>query len=149
MSTMPHAVPGIVMIDDNALATGAIERRFAKSSELAWLGAAGDAGGALSLVAERRPAVVLLDVDMPAVDTFGLLRRLSAEFPATAVVMFSGLDQVSLIERALNEGAAGFIHKDEPTAVIAQLVVRAAAGECVLSPLASRAFMRARDGRAR
>lgn len=135
-------VPGIVMVDDNSLAAAAIERRLVGSLELVWLGWTADPSEAVALVEQRRPGVVLLDVDMPAVDTFSLLRRLVSEFPGTAVLMFSGLDKPELIEDALNQGASGYIHKDEPTSVIVDLIVRASKGDFVLSPLASRAYMR-------
>ena len=136
-------VPGVIMVDDNSLAAAAMERRFRGSSELRWLGWTSDLKAATALIAERRPAVALLDVEMPGVDTFALLQQLVRDTPGIAVVMFSGHDQPAMIERALAEGAAGYIHKDEPTATIAGLLSRAARGECVLSPLASRGYMRA------
>lgn len=138
-------IPGIVMVDDNVLAAAAMERRFLGSAELQWLGWTSDALAVVPLVLSKRPAVVLLDVDIPSMDSFLVLRNLTAECPGTAVVMFSGHDQPALIERAFEEGAAGYIHKDEPTAVIIELVQRAAAGECVLSPLASRTYMPASE----
>lgn len=133
--------PGIVMVDDNALAAGAMERRFAQSRCLRWLGWTDEVSRAPGLVRDLRPAVVLLDVDMPMGGGFGLLGRLITECPFAAVVMFSGHDQPSLVERALNEGASGYIHKDEPTAVIVDLLIKASAGDCVLSPLVMRTYM--------
>lgn len=143
------AAPGVLMVDDNALACAAMERRFADAHDLRWIGWTADVTAALRLLAEHRPAVVLLDIDMPGVDTMALLRRMTGGTPSgrerggAAVVMFSGLDQTALIEQAFNDGAAGYIHKDEPTAVIENLLLRASRGEYVLSPLASRAYMRA------
>jgi DNA-binding NarL/FixJ family response regulator len=139
----PAAVPGVIMVDDNSLAATAMERRFTDSAELRWLGWTDDPAAAVPLVAERKPVVVLLDVEMPGADCFALLRQLIAESPRVAVVMFSGHDQPELVERALHDGAAGYVHKDEPTALIAQLLVRAAHGECVLSPLVLQVYMRA------
>jgi DNA-binding NarL/FixJ family response regulator len=135
-------IPSVIMVDDNSLASAALCRRFAGSTDVKWLGSTTDSDAAVPMVLEQRPTVVLLDVEMPGVDTFALLRRMVSECSGTAVVMCSGHDQPSLIERALNDGANGYIHKDEPTAVITDLLLRAARGECVLSPLASRAYMR-------
>jgi DNA-binding NarL/FixJ family response regulator len=134
--------PGVMMVDDNSLAAAAMERRFGGSSELRWLGWTSDPREAVTLITERRPAVALLDVEMPGVDTIMLLRQIVQALPGIAVVMFSGHDQPTVVDRALAEGAAGYIHKDEPTALIAGLVLRAARGECVLSPLVSRVYMR-------
>jgi two-component system nitrate/nitrite response regulator NarL len=136
------------MIDDNALAAAALERRFKSMAAPRWLGWTPDPAAAVSLVAERAPSVVLLDVEIPGADCFALLRRITTECRGVAVVMFSGHDQPALVERALAEGASGYIHKDEPTALIADLLIRAAHGECVLSPLAARAYMHPIDRRA-
>src|SRR6185295_2282774 len=138
----PTDIPGVVMVDDNVLATTAMERRFTESPDLRWLGSTSDPSAALGLVGKLSPAVLLLDVDMPGVDTIALLRQLLVEHPDVAVVMFSGLDRIGFMEQALNEGAAGYIHKDEPTAVIVNLIRRAARGDYVLSPLASQIYMR-------
>lgn len=130
--------PSLIMIDDNSLAAAAMERRFSGASELQWLGWTSDPAAAAKLVADRRPTVVLLDVDMPGVDTFALLRTLTALNPAPAVVMFSGHDRPDLVDQALDGGAAGYIHKDEPIDTITNLLLRAAKGEYVLSPFVTR-----------
>lgn len=136
--------PGLMMVDDNALAAGALERRFNASPRVRWLGWTDDARAAVNLVRQRDPAVLLLDVDMPGFNAFDILQGLVENCPDTAVVMFSGHATPSLIERALQDGAAGYIHKDETLDTITALLLRAAEGECVLSPLASGSYMLAK-----
>lgn len=136
--------PGLMMVDDNALAASALERRFTQSSRLRWLGWTDDPPAAVAMVQRRDPAVLLLDVDMPGFDGFALLHRLVEACPETAVVMFSGHASPALIERALQGGAAGYIHKDETIETITDLLLRAAEGELVLSPLASGSYMLAK-----
>jgi two-component system, NarL family, response regulator DesR len=141
------ACAGIMMVDDNTLAAGAMEGWVERAAGLRWLGWTGDAAAVVPMAVERRPAVVLLDVEMPGVDSFALLGALVAQCPFAAVVMFSGHTQPDLIGRALDEGAAGYIVKDEETHVIADLLARAARGECVLSPIALSVYMQAGTAR--
>jgi DNA-binding NarL/FixJ family response regulator len=139
--TGKEAGPGVVVVDDNDLLGGAIERWLSRSARVRWLGWTPDALGLPGLLTEKRPDVVLLDVDIPGVDTFALLRRVVAEFPSVRVVMLSGHVRREYIERALDAGAAGYIIKDERVPDIVSLVERAAAGECVLSATAHAHFM--------
>jgi DNA-binding NarL/FixJ family response regulator len=129
------------VVDDNDLLGEAIERWLSKSPKVRWLGWTDDAAGLPGLIIEKRPDVVLLDVDMPGVDTFALLGRIAAEFPNVRVVMLSGHVRREYIERALDEGAAGYIIKDERVPDIISLIERAATGECVLSPTAQAHFL--------
>jgi DNA-binding NarL/FixJ family response regulator len=64
-----------------------------------------------TLAAEADTDLVLLDLHMP--DSHGLmgLASLRAQYPAVAVVMISAHDDATVIRRALDFGAAGFISK--------------------------------------
>jgi len=131
------------MVDDNALAAEAMQRYFTGSVLLRWLGWSPDPAAAVPMIVELRPDVVLLDVEIPGADCFAALTALTAQCPSSRVVMFSGHTHAALIDRALQEGAAGYIIKDDPISTIAQLLLNAARGECVLSPTASSVYMRA------
>lgn len=132
---------GVVVIDDNLLALGALERCLGLSSSLEWRGGASSVPEALALIGRTAPDVVLLDVDMPGVDTFSLLERIVALKPRTKVLMFSGFVRHDYVDRALSAGAVGYIIKDEPIAKTLEFIHRAASGECVLSDAAATAFL--------
>jgi len=131
----------ILFVDDNVLAAQALERWFGSAPGFAFAGWAGDADRAVSRAAAEKPDIILLDLEMPGVDTVALIPRLLRILPETKVVMLTGHVRTSDIERTLQAGAAGYISKDEPTAVIRSLVARAAAGEYVLSPAAQRVYL--------
>lgn len=131
----------ILFVDDNVLAAKALERWFAGAPGLQFAGWAGNASDAVDMVVTHSPGVVLLDLEMPGMDTLALIPRLAAACPTTRIVMLSGYLRPGDIGRALDAGAAGYIGKDEPTSVIASLVRRVAEGECVLSPLAQRSYL--------
>ena len=141
MEVSPQPRPGVLVVDDNDLMGEAIERWLSRSTRVRWLGWSADAAGLPGLIAERRPDVVLLDVDMPGVDTFALLKRTMAEFPSVRIVMLSGHVRREYIERALDSGAAGYIIKDERVPDIVELIEKAAAGDCVLSGTAQAHFL--------
>ncbi len=74
---------------------------------------AGSTTEALALIATRTPDLLLLDVDLPGGDGYGLcaelrLRPGGAEVP---IVMVTGHDDTESIARAYEAGATDFIHK--------------------------------------
>jgi len=131
----------VLVVDDNLLAAQAFERWFGTRSDFIFAGWAADAQSAVARAGDKAPDVVLLDLEMPGVDTLGLIPQLLVACPTVRIVMLSGYCRASDISRSLDAGAFGYITKDEPTSVIADLISRAAAGECVLSPSAERSFM--------
>ena len=74
---------------------------------------AADAEEGLEAIAEAKPDLVLLDVMMPHVDGWEMLRRMQENFGVGAipVVMFSGKVDERAEEQAASRGAQGFIGK--------------------------------------
>jgi len=66
---------------------------------------------ALAAIADERPALVLLDVVMPGVDGWQLLRRLEERHGSIPVIMFSGQVDEASARGAAEGGARGFIGK--------------------------------------
>lgn len=132
----PSAPIGVLVVDDNTLIGDSMTRWFTNESDLKLLGWTGTVEEAATMVKQLRPDIVLLDVDIPGGDTFKLLRQIVKEFPGTKVIMLSGLYHEQYIEKALDEGAMGYIVKDETPASIIKLVRKAAAGSVVLSATA-------------
>ncbi len=72
---------------------------------------AGSGEEALESIGHERPDLVLLDVVMPGLDGWQLLRRLQERHGSIPVIMFSGqADELSAAEAA-ERGARGFIGK--------------------------------------
>ncbi len=55
--------------------------------------------------------LVLSDIDMPEMDGLDLLQRMEHEFPASGIIMVTGMSHETLIDEALSRGAIGFIQK--------------------------------------
>jgi DNA-binding response OmpR family regulator len=72
---------------------------------------AADGETAMRRIAEERPDVVLLDVMMPVVDGWGVLRRLSDTGSTTRVIVLSAKANDSDVVRALELGAHEYVTK--------------------------------------
>jgi len=71
----------VVLADDEPLGRLALRQLLARHSDLALVGEACDGRDAVALVEDERPDVVLLDVQMPELDGFGVIAELAAPPP--------------------------------------------------------------------
>lgn len=79
------------------------------------VGEAEDGASALAAAAELRPAIVVLDIQLPDLDGFGVAQRLAEETDPPAVVLVSTREASSYRRRLADTPARGFIQKNELT----------------------------------
>jgi two-component system invasion response regulator UvrY len=103
----------VVVVDDQApfrAAARAVLRRLA-GFELA--GEAASGAEAIDLVDQIRPALVLMDINMPGIDGIEASRRIVDSHPGTVVFLLSTYRADDLPAEARSCGAAGYIHKED------------------------------------
>ncbi|MFI6182720.1 response regulator [Nonomuraea sp. NPDC051191] len=93
-----------------------------------------DGRQAVELATAHRPDVALVDIRMPVYDGLAAIAPLLALDPAPRVVMLTTFGEEANVLRALREGAAGFLLKDDGPQELINAVRAAAAGDAVLSP---------------
>jgi DNA-binding NarL/FixJ family response regulator len=92
----------------------------------------------LDAVTRLRPAVVLMDYEMPGEDTFAAVARLTQENgPSVPVAMLSAYCERAYIEKAVLSGATGYACKNDPPCSIVSVIRATANGEFALSPSAA------------
>ncbi|MDQ3578924.1 MAG: response regulator transcription factor [Actinomycetota bacterium] len=75
------------------------------------VGEAKDGLTAVSAASALRPALVLMDLNMPDINGFEATRRIRAELPETRVLMLSTHDPADYRPQALEAGAFDFMAK--------------------------------------
>jgi DNA-binding NarL/FixJ family response regulator len=84
-----------------------------------------DGRSALTAIAELCPDVVLLDVQLPDIDGFGVIEQVDGRVDGPIVVLISTRDAADYGARVARSGAAGFISKEDLSArSLAQVVSR-------------------------
>ena len=135
----------VVLVDDHAMVRRGLERLLQGTTGLEVVGTAANGAEAVVAVAEHRPDVVLMDLQMPEVDGVTATRRIVTEHPGTQVLVLTSYSDAERIVAALDAGAVGYLLKDaEPEELVAgiEAVVR---GESPLHPRAARELLTARS----
>ena len=115
-------LPTVLIVDDHD-GFRAFARTLLEAEGFEVVGDAGDGESGIDAVARLKPAVVVLDVQLPGIDGFEVAERLAALDDAPAVVLVSTRDEGSLRRRLAATPARGFIRKDELSgAAVAALV---------------------------
>jgi DNA-binding NarL/FixJ family response regulator len=102
--------PTVLIVDDHA-AFRASARALLEAEGFEVLGEAADEAEAVEAVAVLRPAIVLLDIQLPDVDGLALAEQLAAAPDAPAVVLISSRDAATYGPRLQGMPARGFIPK--------------------------------------
>ena len=135
----------LLVADDHAVVRTGLRHLVATFEDVELVGTAADGEEALRLCADRRPDVVLMDLEMPVLDGIEATRRIAASHPAVAVVVLTSFSDREQILRALDAGAVGYLLKDAEPEELAKAVRAAARGESPLDPRAGRALLQARS----
>jgi DNA-binding NarL/FixJ family response regulator len=106
--------PTVLIVDDH---DGFREsaRALLEAEGFSVVGAVADGEAALVAVERLRPEVVLLDVQLPGLDGFGVAERLAATPQSPSVVLVSSREAATYGQRLQAAPARGFIPKAELT----------------------------------
>jgi DNA-binding NarL/FixJ family response regulator len=124
----------VLLVDDHAIARNGVRLMLGTAADIEVAGEAGNAQDALQLAQAADFDVALVDITMPGKNGLELLKALRVARPKLAVLMLSTYSEEIYAVRALKLGAAGYLTKDVPTAVLVAAVRKAAAGGKHVSP---------------
>src|SRR3982074_2864713 len=82
------------MPEDNASGREGLREACASEKDFSFVGGAADGAGALRLIEETRPDLVVLDSDMPRLSGIEVLRTVHETMPDVRVVMFTLNDTI-------------------------------------------------------
>ncbi|HEX2977049.1 MAG TPA: response regulator [Bacteroidales bacterium] len=110
----------ILIIDDSSLSRRLLRRILEDASHE--VVEASDGFSALEIFALEKPELVMLDLTMPGISGFEVLKQLKSSAPAIKVIVASADVQLLTREQAINEGADAFINKPFVQEEIVELV---------------------------
>ncbi len=124
----------VVVVDDHPFFRDGVTRGLHSSGQIKVIGEAGDGREAIEVIRRERPAVALVDYQMPDLDGIAVVHAVARDDLPTRVILLSALTDSAIVFRALEEGAAGYLGKGARRAEIVDAVLRVAKGQTVVPP---------------
>jgi DNA-binding NarL/FixJ family response regulator len=101
----------LLLVDDQPIVRRGLRMRLMLEPDITVVGEASSGEQALVLVESLAPDIVLMDVEMPAMDGIAATAAMRASTSQSAVVMMSIHDDDHTRARARAAGAAAFVEK--------------------------------------
>lgn len=123
----------VLLVDDHTLFREGLRELISHWREFRVVGEAASGLEAVETCRQRRPQIVLMDVQMPVMGGVEATRRLREECPGASVVMLTmSVEERDLFE-ALKHGARGYVLKNTPAQQLRERLNEVVRGEVPLS----------------
>lgn len=112
----------VLVVDDHPVVRDGVVNQLGRHSDIAVVGHAADAAGAVSACEREHPDVVLLDLRLPDSLAADAIPRIRAVSPASRVLLFTAFGEHSAVGPSLAAGAAGLLVKDASGAALGDAI---------------------------
>lgn len=123
----------VLVADDHSLIREGLKRILSGTQDLEVCGEAGNGEEVLSQVALLKPDALLLDLSMPGVSGFDLIKRLRGDHPRLPILVLSMHDEQQYAVRAIRSGASGYLTKEGANTQLVNAIRRVAQGRPYIS----------------
>lgn len=132
---MADAAPriSVIVVDDHPVYREGIVRGLVLSGRVEVVAEASTGREALQEIRRRHPRVAVVDYRLPDLDGIAVLHSVIRDALPTRVIILSATADSSVVFRAVQEGAAGYIPKDARRQEIVDAVLKVAAGHVVIA----------------
>lgn len=127
----------IALADDQALIRAAVRSLLETFGDIDVFIEAEDGAALLAALAQTEVDVVLTDIRMPGLSGTEALRQLRARGDQTPVIVLTTFDDSALLLEAVEAGAQGFLLKDAAPEDLHAAILKVAAGDSLLQPIAT------------
>lgn len=124
----------VLLADDHTLVRAGIRALLERIEQVEVVAEAGDGPRTLELIEQLRPDVVLLDLTMPGVSGFQVLKEASEKFPEVHIIVLTVHEGEEYAFHALRAGASGYLPKSAASAELKLAIEHVISGKKYLSP---------------
>ena len=133
MRNSAKATTRVLIVDDHPVVLSGCRSLFASDSSVI-IDEATDARSGHRAYVSRKPDVTVIDIKLPDVSGFELMRRIRKDDPDAKIIMFSMNDDPAFVVRAIELGAQGYVSKGDDPRMLVKAVRKVAAGINFVSP---------------
>jgi DNA-binding NarL/FixJ family response regulator len=127
----------IVIADDHPIVRQGLRQMIEADRNLTVIGEASDGETALQLIETHQPNVAVLDIDMPRIGGFDVVRELERKKIRVKIIFLTMHTEEEIFQTAMDLGVGGYVLKDSAPNDIVAGIKSIAAGKPFISPAMS------------
>jgi DNA-binding NarL/FixJ family response regulator len=135
----------VLIADDHPVVRAGLQGMLASQPDFELVGEAATGKEAVTLAAQLRPDVVLMDLRMAEMDGAAATAQIQTQQPKTPVLVLTTYETNADILRAIDAGATGYLLKDTPRDELFAAIRSVAQGKAVLAPTVATRLLRQRQ----
>src|SRR5512133_1464075 len=132
----------ILIADDHAIVREGLEAILSAQPDLALVGSATNGLEAVSLAAQLKPDVILIDLVMPKMDGLAAIQAIRAADPQACILVLTSFADDERVFPAIKAGALGYLLKDTLPKDLLKAIREVAQGQISLHPEITRRMLR-------
>ena len=133
MQKSDRSATKVLIVDDHPVVLSGCRSLFASDNTVK-IEEATDAKSGHRAYLATKPHVTVIDIKLPDVSGFELMRRIRKDDPEARIIMFSMTDDPALVVHAIDMGARGYVWKGDDPRMLVKAVRKVAAGDNFISP---------------
>ena len=118
----------VLLADDHPVVRRGLKATIEEDEGLRVIAEAADGGEALRQILELKPAVAIVDIDMPVLNGLGIARELATKEIDTRIIFMTFHANEELMRAAMDVGGKGYLLKGSETDEIAAAIRAVVAG---------------------
>ena len=131
----------VLIVDDHQIVRQGLRSYLDMYDDILVIGEAGDGREAISLAAQLKPNVILMDLVMPVLDGIAAMIEIKSLDIGCHVVALTSFDEDDKIFPAIQAGASSYLLKDVSTEALVEAIRATHHGETRLHPKVLRKLM--------
>ena len=124
----------IIIVEDHPIFRMGMKEMIEHEPDMCVSGEAGDVAGAMQLIRENQPDLVVVDLSLRGSNGLDLVKEIAEHHKPTLSLVLSMHDEALHAERCILAGAKGYIMKQEASESVVLAIRRIMAGHIHVSP---------------
>jgi DNA-binding NarL/FixJ family response regulator len=123
----------IFIADDHYMVVEGIRSLLQNEKDIEWLGHAMNGASCMAFLQKQQPDVLFLDINLPDKSGIDLCTEINALFPKIKIIGLSSFNQLSYIQKMMQNGASGYVLKNATREEIIDAIETVTSGQTFLS----------------
>jgi|MudIll2142460700_1097286.scaffolds.fasta_scaffold02483_6 DNA-binding NarL/FixJ family response regulator len=124
----------VIVADDHRIFRQGLLRLLQSSNIITVVGEAGDGKEALNLITTEAPEIAILDISMPGLSGFEVIRQLEQQENNTKIIYLTMHDDLFTAKKVITSKAKGFVSKDDAYEDLIYAIEAVSSGRRFVSP---------------